>query len=178
MFYLGKMKIVFILIFTSIVFSQELIAQESASTLLQKAQTQAQKENKAIFVKFEASWCGWCHKMTADMKAPTTKEFFEKNFVTIPLVVFESPSKKNLENPGALELLKSYKAESAGLTFWAILDANGKVVTTAFYSGRTNLGGPSTLGEVRVFIRKLRKVLPKVSKEDKEAILKQFVKDD
>lgn len=150
--------------------------QESVTELLTKAQVQAQQENKAIFVKFEASWCGYCKKMTADMKAPTTKEFFEKHFVMLPLVVFEVPSKKDLENPGALELLKSYKAEIAGLPFWAILDADGKVITTAFYGGKQNLGGPSTLDEVRVFIRKLRKAVPKVTKEDKKAILAQFVK--
>ncbi len=151
-------------------------AQDSASSLLEKAKVKAQQEDKAIFVKFEASWCGWCHKMTADMKAPATKAFFDKHFVMVPLVVFETPSKKNLENPGAQDLLREYKAEMAGLPFWAILNAQGEVITTAFYSGRRNIGGPSTLDEVRVFIRKLRKVVPKVSKEDKKAILEQFVK--
>ena len=155
---------------------QTSFSQENASALINKAKTKAQQENKAIFVKFEASWCRWCHKMTADMKAPATKAFFDKHFVMVPLVVFETPSKKHLENLGAQDLLREYKAEMAGLPFWAILNAEGEVITTAFYSGRRNLGGPSTLDEVRIFIRKLRKVVPKVSKEDKQAILEQFVK--
>lgn len=150
-------------------------AQASATSLIEKAKTQAQEENKAIFIKFEATWCGFCHQMTKNMKAETTKQFFEDNFVVVPLVVFEVPSKKNLENPGAQDLLREYKAEMAGLPFWIILDANGKELTSSFY-GRQNIGGPTTLDEVRIFIRKLRKAVPKVSKEDEEAILEQFVK--
>lgn len=152
-----------------------LTAQESTSSLLNKAKTQAHQENKAIFVKFEASWCGFCHRMTKNMKAESTKQFFEDNFVVVPLVVFEVPSKKNLENPGAQDLLREYKAEMAGLPFWIILDANGKVVTNSFY-GKQNIGGPTTLDEVRIFIRKLRKAVTKLSKADKQAILAQFVK--
>jgi len=151
------------------------LAQENVTELLTKAKTQAQQENKAIFVKFEASWCGWCHKMTADMKAPSTKGFFDKHFVMVPVVVQESRSKKNLENPGGNELLKTYKGDQAGLPFWVILDKNGKRVTDSFSQGQ-NLGGPSEPWEVRVFIRKLRKVVPELTKEDKKAILEQFVK--
>lgn len=152
-----------------------IIAQENVSTLLQNAQTQAQNENKAIMVKFEASWCGWCHKMTRDLKAPATKQFFEDNFVMVPVVVQEAPKNKKLENPGGNELLKKYKGHTAGLPFWVILDQNGKLITNSFYAG-FNLGSPSKAKEVRLFIRKLRKAVPKLTKQDKAAILEQFVR--
>ena len=168
-----KIKVFLLISILSISIIQSINSQASASSLLEKAKPQAQQENKAIFVKFEASWCGFCHKMTRNMKAETTKQFFEDNFVVVPLVVFEVPSKKNLENPGAQDMLREYKAEMAGLPFWVILDANGKELTSSFY-GRRNIGGPTTLDEVRIFVRKLRKAVPKVSKEDKEAILEQF----
>ena len=162
-----------ILFITLVNFS--LTAQQSTSSLLENAQTQAQQENKAILVKFEASWCGWCKKMTRDLKATTTKQFFEDHFVIVPVVVQESPRNKQLENPGGNELLKKYKGHRAGLPFWVILDKNGKVITNS-YAGGQNLGGPSTLKEVRLFIRKLRKAVPKLTKQDKAAILEQFVK--
>lgn len=170
-----KRQVLLAIIFVSSLISIETFAQESVTDLLSKAKAKAQKENKAIFVKFEASWCGWCHKMTADMKAPTTKEFFQKNFVMLPIVVQESRAKKSLENPGGNELLKTYRGDQAGLPFWVILDKNGKRITDSYSKGQ-NLGGPTEPWEVRTFIRKLRKAVPKLTKEDKEAILKQFVK--
>jgi len=170
-----KTKILFFFIFSSALFLSGIHAQENVSTLLENAQTQAQEENKVILVKFEASWCGWCKKMTKDMKAPTTKKFFNDNFVVVPVVVRESAKNKKLENPGGNDLIKKYKGDKAGLPFWVILDKNGKVITNSYANGQ-NLGGPATLEEVRQFIRKLRKAVPKLSKEDKDAILEQFVK--
>jgi thioredoxin-related protein len=170
-----KTKILFFLVFYFIPLHQELIAQKSVNSLLSQAQNRAQKENKAILVKFEASWCGWCKKMTRDMKAPLTRKFFEDHFVIVPVVVQEFGENKRLENPGGNELLKKYKGFFAGLPFWVILDKNGKMMTNSFSGGR-NLGSPSKLKEVRLFIRKLRKVVPKLTKKDKAAILEQFVK--
>jgi thioredoxin-related protein len=155
--------------------SISLSAQQPVSSLLENAKTQAQTEDKAILVKFEASWCGWCKKMTRDMQAPATKQFFEDNFVVVPVVAFEFGKNKKLENPGCYDLLKEYDGAAAGLPFWVILNKDGKVVTNS-YAGGENLGGPSTLDEVRLFIRKLRKVVPKLTKQDKAAILKQFVR--
>jgi thioredoxin-related protein len=168
-------NVLFLVLFVTVFTVQKTFAQESVSTLLQKAKTQAQAENKAILVKFEASWCGWCKKMTRDMKAPSTKQFFDDNFVIVPVVVFEFGKNKNLENPGCYDLIQEYNGATAGLPFWVILDQNGKVITNS-YAGGQNLGGPSTLKEVRLFIRKLRKVVPKLTKQDKDAILAQFVK--
>jgi thioredoxin-related protein len=94
-----KIKVLLFTFLLSLTYVKSINAQASASSLLQKAKIKAKQENKAIFIKFEASWCGFCHQMTKNMKAATTKQFFEDNFVMVPLVVFEVPSKKHLENP-------------------------------------------------------------------------------
>jgi thioredoxin-related protein len=171
------MKIKVILFFIAAIFAVnfEATAQESTDALLEKAQTKAKKEGKSILVKFEASWCGWCHKMTKDMKADGTKKFFEDNFVTVPIVVFESPNKKKLENPGSKALIKKYKGEKAGLPFWVILDSDLKVMTTSFDSTGQNLGGASSKLEVRRFIKKLKKSVATFTKADAANIKKQFL---
>ena len=39
-------------------------AQETVNVLMGKALSEAAASEKHVLVKFEASWCGWCHSMT------------------------------------------------------------------------------------------------------------------
>ena len=74
-----KTIVFFLTVFLAVNFQAQ--AQDSTAKLLKKAQIEAKKDGKSIFIKFEASWCGWCHKMTKDMKAESTKKIFDNNFV-------------------------------------------------------------------------------------------------
>ncbi|QTE23094.1 thioredoxin family protein [Polaribacter cellanae] len=149
-------------------------SQKSTDELLNEAKTTAQKEGKAIFIKFEASWCGWCHKMTKDIKAKGTREFFNNNYVIVPIVVKESKKNKHLENPGSTELLKKYGGDKAGLPFWVILDANLNLITDSFNDKNQNLGGPASVEEVASFIKKIKKSAKNISEKDIQNIKDQF----
>ena len=170
-----KFKIVVLFITTFLAVNFQVSAQESTETLLKNAQETAKKEGKSIFIKFEASWCGWCHKMTKDMKAEKTKIFFEDNYITVPIVVNEAKGKENLENPGSADLLKHYKGDQAGLPFWVILDSDLKVITNSFDSNGQNIGGPGSVEEVKEFVKKIKKSAKKVTEKDIENITNQFV---
>ena len=150
-------------------------AQESTDNLLKNAQLKAKKEGKAIFIKFEASWCGWCHKMTKDMKAENTKKFFEDNYVIVPIVVLESKGKENLENPGSRALLKKYDGDKAGLPFWLILNKDLEVMTNSYNANNQNLGGPGSVEEVEEFIKKIKLTAKKVTDKDIADIKEQFI---
>lgn len=132
------------------------IAQEKASVVLEKAMVQAKKEKKNVFVMYHASWCGWCKKMEASMQNELVKPFFDKNYVTTFLTVQERKD-KSLENPGADEILKKYKADQSGIPFWQIYDADGKLLADSFDAKGQNLGCPSTKEEVAEFTDKLKK---------------------
>jgi len=170
-----KFKIVVLFITTFLAVNFQVSAQESTETLLKNAQEIAKKDGKSIFIKFEASWCGWCHKMTKDMKSETTKKFFEDNYIAVPIVVKEAKGKEHLENPGSTELLKQYKGDKAGLPFWVILDSDLKVITNSFDTNGQNLGGPASVEEVKEFINKIKKSAKNVTEKDIENITKQFV---
>ena len=174
------MKIKIIVLFFTVFFAVnfETTAQESTTKLLEKAQIEAKKTGKKIFVKFEASWCGWCHRMTKNMKAESTKKIFDENFILVPVVVFESPNNKKLENPGGVDLIKKYNNGQikVGLPFWFILDADLKMVADSYDANKQNLGCPASPEEVEVFIQKLRKNAPKFKNTDADIIRKQFVK--
>jgi thioredoxin-related protein len=170
-----KIKITLLFVISLLAFSTNISAQESTTNLLKKAQAKAKKEDKAVFIKFEASWCGWCKKMNKDMKADGTKHFFDTNYVIVPVVVKESKGKEHLENSGSTELLKKYKGDKAGLPFWVILDADLNVITDAYNAKGENLGGPASKDEVDVLIEKLKQSAKKVTENDIAAIKKQFI---
>lgn len=170
-----KIKIVVLFITAFLAVNFQISAQESTVTLIKNAQEIAKKEGKSIFIKFEASWCGWCHKMTKDMKSEKTKKFFDDNYIAVPIVVKESKGKEHLENPGSTDLLKKYEGDKAGLPFWVILDSDLKVITNSFDANGQNLGGPASPEEVKEFINKIKKSAKKVTEQDIENITNQFV---
>lgn len=139
--------------------------QPSAKDVLAVAQAQAKKENKKVFVMFHASWCKWCKKMESNMQTPECKPLFDKNYVAAFITVQESPKNKALENPGADELLKTYKADKSGLPFWVILDANGKLLEDSFNAKGENLGCPADESEVAEFTKKLKNTSSLTDKE-------------
>src|ERR671913_489217 len=98
----------------------------TAEKVLEEARAVATRENKNVFIIFHASWCGWCHKMDTALNDPEVKKYFDDNYVIRHLVVLESKNKKDLENPGALDLLKKHSEESSGIPFWLVYDKNGQ----------------------------------------------------
>lgn len=132
-------------------------AQENASSIMEKALAQAKTENKKVFVKYGASWCGWCKKMDKKMKDDRCASFFTSNYVIVAFDVQESDANKQLETPGAFELLKKHHGDQSGLPFWVILDQNGTVVEDSLNDKGENLGCPATEAEVKDFTTVLKK---------------------
>lgn len=167
-----------IIMLLSLFLCSGMMAQETPKTadqILTDAYKQAGKEKKNVFIIFHASWCKWCHAMDTAMSDPACKALFNKNFVIAHLVVMESANKKNLENPGALEMMKKYKGGS-GIPFWLIFDAKGKLladanrpVTDSEGKIGENMGCPTTEKEVGYFINILKKTSP--LKENELAII-------
>lgn len=165
----------FILLFALLIgYSTVTNAQETVKVLMENALNEAVESNRHVLVKFEASWCGWCHRMTRQIKDKKVKTYFSDNYVILPIVVFENGGKMALENPGSRDLIAKYKGEKAGLPFWVILDATGKVVTDSFNEKGQNLGCPASKEEVAVFIEKL-KATSKMTDRDEKDLTEVFI---
>ena len=149
-----------LLLISMTLFSQ----QHTTDEILKEARGLASKENKKVFVIFHASWCGWCHKMDTAMNDPVCKKYFDDNYIIRHLTVYESKDKKDLETPGALELLTKYKGNDLGIPYWLIFDADGNLVAdskirpanAATDTEGNNAGCPATENEVKFFIDVLK----------------------
>ena len=156
-----------------------------AAEVLNTAYKLAAKEKKNVFVIFHASWCGWCHKMDTAMNDKTVKAFFDKSYVVEHLTVKEAPEKKNLENPGAEELLKKYHAADQGIPFWIVLDAKGNLLAdsqirpdgASLDSPGKNIGCPASAEEVESFVKILKKTTS-LKENDLKLIAERFRKNE
>ncbi len=131
-----------------------------AKEILSKAYNQAAAQKKNVLLMFHASWCGWCHKMDSSINNPAVRQFFKDNYIITHLVVHESDNKQHLENEGAAQLLREYKAFDQGIPFWVILDKDGKLLQDSFITnndGSTGIiGCPATENEIASFVKILR----------------------
>lgn len=153
---------------------------ESADKVMSDAYTTAKKENKKVFLMFHASWCGWCHKMDAAMNDASVKKFFDDNFVVRHLVVMESEGKKNLENPGAADMMEKYHGGKSGIPYWLVFDANGTLLADSKMRPEgggpetgDNVGCPATEKEVAYFVEILRKTTA-LKQAELDLITKRF----
>jgi len=168
------MKIKIAILVCVFAFSSQINAQESAKNIMDNAFAQAKQENKNVFLIFHASWCGWCKKMDKQMQSETLKPIFTKNYVTAHLTVQESKENKNLENPGAMDIMEKYNGDKAGLPFWLIFNNEGKLVANSFNDNGENLGCPASPEEVDSFIKKL-KITSKMNDIQLAAVKEIFV---
>jgi len=177
-----KTALIFILLFAMVsAFAQDTPA--SADDIMKDALKKASMENKSVLLMFHASWCGWCKKMDASLKDESCKDFFDKNYVIIHMVVKESKDKKHLENPGAEEFLAKYKGDKSGIPFWLIFDKNGTLMADSFIrpegvgmdQAGSNIGCPAQDDEVAEFIAKL-KTTSSPTADEEAAISERFKK--
>jgi thiol-disulfide isomerase/thioredoxin len=173
------------LLLLALIVSSAVIGQtpEPAEKVFNDALAAAKKQNKNVMIIFHASWCGWCKKLDASMADPACSKFFEKNFVVAHLDIMEQEAKKNLENPGGIDMFNKYGGAGSGIPFFLIFDKNGILKADSkmrpegagLEAKGQNIGCPASDEEVAEFIKILKKVT-KVSDKDAAAITERFRK--
>lgn len=150
-----------------------------AKVVLANAQLRAKAAGKQVFVGFTASWCGWCKRMAKTLADPKIDAIMDKYFITVWLDTLEQAEKKNLENPGAGELMKAMGGENQGIPFWYFTDAAGKKIVDSMIPGEdgkkaANTGCPYEAPEIAYWLKSLKTAAPKISAEELDAMKTAF----
>ena len=180
------MKTKITLLVGALIVSGLLVAQttpEPAAKVMEAAYKQAAKEKKNVMVVFHASWCGWCKKFDASVNDSTCKDFFNKSFVIIHLTILENADKKQLENPGAIDIYNNNGGTGGGIPYFLIYDKTGKLLADSKMKPAgagpdvkaSNMGCPASEEEVAAFVEVLKKT-SKITDKEATAITARFKK--
>ena len=134
----------------------------------------AAAENKAVLVKFGASWCGWCHKFDKFLEDTTgVGQIMRANFVVVGLTVLETAQYKAFENPGSAEVAKSMGGDFAkiGIPWFFMLDGAGKKIGDSnMMPDGSNIGMPDFPIEVTGFMDLMKKTAPRLTEDERSRI--------
>lgn len=152
----------------------------SADALIASATRTGMKTGKTVFVRFTASWCGWCHKMQSVLDRPDVKPIWDKYFVSQPIVVLENGEKEALENAGGEELMKKQGGEGQGIPYFYFMDPKtGKTLANSLMPAAegkkpANVGCPYQPEEIAFFMKLLEKAAPKMTAAERTTIEEGF----
>ncbi len=117
---------------------------KDAKRVFDLALSRASSDDKRVFLTFGAPWCGWCHRLHDWMAQPEIAAVFDRDFVIAQIDVDRMTGGKDIQ--------KQYQPKSsAGIPWYAILDAQGKPVATSDGPGG-NIGYPGAPSEIDHFL--------------------------
>jgi thioredoxin-related protein len=148
------------------------MAPPSADTLIDAAVKTAKSQNKIVLVHFGASWCVWCRHLDEMIQGPELGKLFADHFVIVHLTVQESDDRKQLENPGADQLLAREGAGNSGVPVFMFFDQTGKKIADSLaLPDRANIGYPASPEEIQAFAGILDKTTPRMSAAQRSSIV-------
>lgn len=149
----------------------------SAQNIVEEICKQAALQHKNAFIIFHASWCGWCRKLDNNMNSPSLAPFFDSNYVTAHVTVFETDSTQ--DDAGAKDFLSKYNSDKQGIPTWFIFNDKGELLMSSFMKNQSdegvNVGCPAEPQEVAYFIKVLEKT-SSISAEQKASVIQLFSK--
>ncbi len=120
------------------------VTPKDAEVVLRDGLARASSEDKRVFLKFGAPWCGWCHKLDNWMSQPEVAAILDKEFVTVRIDIDRMTRGKEI-------LTRFRPSENGGIPWFAILDSKGKSLGDSD-GPKGNIGYPFKPEEIAHFM--------------------------
>jgi thioredoxin-related protein len=122
---------------------------KDAKLVVAEALSRAASADKRVFLTFGAPWCSWCHRLEEWLAQPENTAILDRDFV-IAKVDIERMS-------GGKELMDRYRPKtSSGIPWYAILDAKGKLLSSADGPDGDNIAYPLRPKEINSFLAMIK----------------------
>ena len=119
----------------------------NADQVYEQALAQPQKENKLLFMHYRAPWCGWCHRLEDFLTRPEIAKITAQDYILVKIDLDRMAGAKAID--------KRISKKGHGIPWFAILDAEGKVLITSD-GPRGNIGYPVKPAEIAHFIHMIK----------------------
>ena len=138
-----------------------------AESILATGLKTAKEEDKRVFLHFGAPWCGWCHRLEDWMADENVAAILSKHFVDVKIDVDRTLRGNEMKD-------RMTKGESAGIPWYAFLDAEGKIVVDSTLPEKGNIGYPYTNEEIATFMKVIQKAARTLSDDDIKRLVKSL----
>ncbi len=150
-----------------------------AKAVLSTAQAHAAKSDKRVFLTFGSPSCGWCRKLEAILHSDTVAPIMAKDFIIAKVDLGTMQNAKDVEATYRKAQPAAPSADgnmiiSGGIPWFAMLDANGRVLATTDKPGYGNIGCPAKDEEIAWFTQMLSKSATRITDQEKELLAKIF----
>ncbi len=142
-----------------------------ANDVFASALAQAKKEDKRVFIRVGAPWCGWCRRLDAFLAKPQIETILKKDYVSVKI---DQDRMK-----GAKEVIQRIRkpTEGAGIPWYAFLDKDGRILITSSKPGAGNIGFPADpKTEIPYFVQMLKTTRSKLTDADIDLIAVELAK--
>lgn len=169
----GKLAMfLFVIVTCAVQLTSAAMAPPTAESLVEAAVKTAKGQDKVVLVHFGASWCVWCRHLDEMLQGQELGSLFADHFVIVHLTVQESDDKKQLENPGAEEMLTREGAGKSGVPVFMFFDQAGKKIADSLaLPNRANIGYPASPEEIQAFAGILETTTPRMTSAQRASIV-------
>ena len=140
----------------------------NADNVYNRALAQAKRQNKKVFLRIGAPWCGWCHKLDDFLLIPEIGKIISQDFIIVKIDQDRMIGGKEFA-------AKIRDNKPGGIPWFTILDAEGKkLITSDGPDG--NVGFPVKPQEVEHFINMFQQTVTNIKPEQLQKIKTQLTK--
>jgi thioredoxin-related protein len=142
-----------------------------ANDVFASALAQAKKQDKRVFLRVGAPWCGWCRRLDAFLAKPQIETILNKDYV---LVKIDQQRMK-----GAAQVIQRVRkpTEGGGIPWFALLDSNARILITSTKPGTGNIGFPVKPDtEIPYFVYMLKETRSKITDTDIDSIAAELAR--